>query len=96
MDENFIDEEEVDEAIPRKAKHDLSPAAKAARKKRRRDDKGKNRGKIRRQRKKAARLMKSPAYKARKKQADRQGRTVGGLGPGKGPGKRKTTYSNRT
>ena len=87
LDENFIDEEEVDEAIPRKAKHDKSPEARKKRREAKLKRK-KNRGKIRQQRKKRALKMKTPAYKRAKERADDRGRTMGG--------DRKTTYTNKT
>ena len=65
------------EAIPIKKKHDKSPEAKAKRKK----DKKlrlKNKGKIKQQQKKQAIIRKSSAYKNKKKQMDKQGKTMSG------------------
>ena len=92
LDEDFIDEEEVDEAIPMRAKHDKSPKARQRRKTAKRMRR-QNKGKIRQQQKKRARIMKTPAFKAKKKRADAQGKTMGGSGR---PPKRKTTFINKT
>ena len=69
--------EEIEEQIPVKAKHDRSPDSK----KKRKDAKiyrRKNKAKIKQAQKKRNKIMKTTAFKNKKAQMDRQGKTVGG------------------
>ena len=80
MDENF------DEAVPIKKKHDISPEAKLKRKKAKLSRRL-NKGKIKQQQKKQALIRKTSAYKNKKKQMDKQGKTLSG--------KKKSTFTNK-
>lgn len=87
VDENLIDEKEVEEAVPIKKKHDISPEAKIKRKKAKKF-RLQNKGKIKQQQKKQALKRKTGAYKTKKKAMDKQGKTMGG--------DKKTTFTNKT